>query len=155
MGFKDFFNRAKDDWKETKLNFQVGCQIMEPPSDPTSPLQRADRVNAGRGERQKRAEQARKDKSQREQNARDAVAKQRNNGGWYERQHGWTEDGNKEVTFKEGKSGENDKQTIIADGHLSTRKFNDNHNHYGPKREGGGRIEDDGGDRGKYTGPGS
>jgi len=56
------------------------------------------------------------------------------------------------VTFREGQ-GDKQGQTLIADGEKSSRDFNRNHNHYGPASE-GGRIEDVGGDRGKYTGSG-
>jgi hypothetical protein len=48
----------------------------------------------------------------------------------------------------------NDGQTLISDGIQSRRDFNRHHDHYGDSR-GGGRIEDKGGDRGNYTGPGS
>ena len=63
-----------------------------------------------------------------------------------------------EVTFSQG-MGEKAGQTVIADGHLHERDFHPrrNHNHYGPdiKYSGGAeRIEDKGGDRGQYTGPG-
>ena len=60
-----------------------------------------------------------------------------------------------EVTFRQG-FGDKEGQTLIADGTPSGREFDrrKGHNHYGDKEEGGGRIEDDRGDRGKYTGPG-
>lgn len=74
--------------------------------------------------------------------------------GWTPRQQGVTESGH-EVTFREG-LGANEGHTLISDGHVSGRAFDrrGEHNHYGPKREGDGRVEDDGGDRGYYTGPG-
>lgn len=72
--------------------------------------------------------------------------------GWSPRVTGTTEDGH-EVTLREG-AGDNKGHTLIADGQLSDRAFRRGHNHYGPKREGRGRVEDDGGDRGHYTGPG-
>ncbi len=58
-----------------------------------------------------------------------------------------------DVTFREGQ-GDKQGHTLIADGQASGRAFDQRreHNHYGPKAE-GGRIEDDGGDRGYYTGP--
>lgn len=63
-----------------------------------------------------------------------------------------------EVTFSQG-MGKNAGQTVIADGYLSKRKFHPrhSHNHYGPDTkygDGSERIENKGGDRGKYTGPG-
>ncbi len=63
-----------------------------------------------------------------------------------------------EVTFSQG-MGKKSGQTVIADGHLSEREFHrrQNHNHYGPDTkygDGSERIEDKGGDRGKYHGPG-
>lgn len=58
-----------------------------------------------------------------------------------------------DVTFRQG-TGTNEGHTLISDGQPSGRQFNEKHNHYGDKREGGGRVEDDGGDRGHYTGPG-
>ncbi len=58
-----------------------------------------------------------------------------------------------EVTFRQG-YGENEGHTLISDGQKSARAFDREHNHYGPKREGGGRVEDSDGDRGYYTGPG-
>ena len=68
-------------------------------------------------------------------------------------------DGNP-VTVRQG-TGHNTGQTLIADGHVSGKQFHGKngqrgHNHYGPdNRYGSGkRIEDLGGDRGKYTGPG-
>lgn len=74
-------------------------------------------------------------------------------GGWGPRTVG-SIDGN-DVTFRQG-TGYNDGHTLIADGQPSGREFDrkQQHNHYGPKREGGGRVEDSGGDRGKYSGPG-
>lgn len=78
---------------------------------------------------------------------------QRNNGGWTPRTIGTNSEG-EPVTFREGLGG-NEGGTLISDGEKSDREFRREHNHYGPKREGGGRIEDDGGDRGHYTGPGS
>lgn len=77
----------------------------------------------------------------------------RDNDGWSPRTVG-SIDGN-DVTFRQGR-GINEGHTLIADGQSSGRSFDrrGEHNHYGPKREGGGRVEDDGGDRGYYTGPG-
>ncbi len=75
--------------------------------------------------------------------------RRRNNGGWTPRAQGTTEDGT-EVTFREG-LGDNEGHTLIADGHLSAREFDASHNHYGGRREGDGRVDDD---RGHYTGPG-
>ena len=68
------------------------------------------------------------------------------------------EDRDYEVTFSIG-MGKKSGQTVIADGHLTDKEFHPraNHNHYGPdiKYSGGKeRIEDKGGDRGKYSGPG-
>lgn len=56
------------------------------------------------------------------------------------------------VTFKTG-YGRSTGHTIISDGELSQKEFNNRHNHYGHFREKDGRIEDDGGDKGFYTGP--
>ena len=76
---------------------------------------------------------------------------------WGPLEHGWI-DGHP-VTFKQGlgiKAG----QTLIADGHLDEKAFRGKaqrgHNHYGPDTEhwSGRHIEEIGGDRGKYTGPG-
>jgi len=60
-----------------------------------------------------------------------------------------------EVTFRQG-FGDKEGQTLIADGAPSGREFDrrKGHDHYGNKEEGGGRIEDDHGNRGKYSGPG-
>lgn len=76
----------------------------------------------------------------------------RENGGWTPRTVGTMEDGTV-VTFRQGR-GDNEDHTLIADGERSARDFDRHHNHYGPKREGGGRVEDDEGDRGDYTGRG-
>lgn len=75
-------------------------------------------------------------------------------GGWGPRTVGSIEDHT--VTFRLG-SGSNEGHTLIADGTPSGRAFDRRrqHNHYGPKREGSGRVEDDGGDRGFYSGPGA
>lgn len=78
--------------------------------------------------------------------------KARRRTGWSPRVTGTTED-DREVTLREG-LGDNEGHTLIADGQQSDRSFRRAHDHYGPKREGGGRVEDDGGDRGHYTGPG-
>lgn len=83
------------------------------------------------------------------------------NGGWTPIQRGTIigEDGKDyDVTFRQG-LGENKGQTLIRDGAVVGKQFhgNSNHNHYGPDMEysgGAERIEDKGGDRGKYTGPG-
>ncbi|MBQ6127661.1 DUF1771 domain-containing protein [Candidatus Saccharibacteria bacterium] len=63
-----------------------------------------------------------------------------------------------EVTFSQG-MGKKAGQTIIADGHLSESYFHSrmHHNHYGLDTKysnGTERIENKGGDRGAYTGPG-
>lgn len=73
--------------------------------------------------------------------------------GWTPRYPGTTEDGDA-VTFREG-LGDNEGHTLISDGEKSARAFDREHNHYGDNREGGGRVEDEDGDRGFYTGPGS
>lgn len=74
-------------------------------------------------------------------------------GGWGPRTIGTIE--GFEVTFRQG-FGNKEGQTLIADGTPSGRDFDRKklHEHYGNKEEGGGRIEDDRGNRGKYTGPG-
>lgn len=72
----------------------------------------------------------------------------RSDGGWSPRTFG-SIDGN-DVTIREG-TGSNEGHTLISDGQKSDRSFRRGHNHYGPKREGGGRVDDD---RGHYTGPG-
>lgn len=67
--------------------------------------------------------------------------------------------GDHTVTFKLGVGCENEGQILIddADRNSSNRKFNNSkgkrgeHNHYGPKREGDGWVDED---RGYYTGPG-
>lgn len=76
---------------------------------------------------------------------------------------GWTDlyggtIGDQPVLVKFG-MGKNEGHTLIADNVGQTKKFFDkkykdghrNHNHYGPKREGPGYVEED---RGQYTGPG-
>ena len=70
--------------------------------------------------------------------------------GWTARNVGTIDD--HEVTFRQG-YGENEGHTLIADGQPSGRAFDrrGEHNHYGPKREGGGNVEED---RGHYNGPG-
>lgn len=57
------------------------------------------------------------------------------------------------VSFKQG-YGDREGQTLISDGNLEDDKvgFDAHHNHYGPKREGGGDFSVD---RGHYTGPGA
>lgn len=69
--------------------------------------------------------------------------------GWTPRTAGWI--GDHEVTFRQG-TGRNEGHTLIADGNPSGRSFDrrGEHNHYGPRREGGGYVEED---RGYYTGP--
>lgn len=67
-------------------------------------------------------------------------------------------DNDYEVTFSIG-MGKKSGHTVIADGHLTDKEFHPraNHNHYGPDTKYGGgeeRVEDKGGDRGKYSGPG-
>jgi hypothetical protein len=73
-------------------------------------------------------------------------------GGWSSRIVGTIE--GHDVTARTG-WGTRQGHTIIADSQPSGRDFDRrrSHNHYGPKQE-GGRIEDDNGDRGYYTGPG-
>ena len=93
---------------------------------------------------QSMAEEKRKSRERNRSNGR-----RRNNGGWTPRTHGTMEDG-REVTFRQG-TGDNEGHTLIADGHKSDRQFRKGHNHYGPKREGGGRVDDD---RGHYKGRG-
>lgn len=73
----------------------------------------------------------------------------RNNGGWTPRVVGTVGNTDKVVTLREG-LGDNDGYTLIADGDKSKKDFDANHNHYGQKREGGGRVNED---RGHYTGP--
>lgn len=75
-------------------------------------------------------------------------------GGWSPRVVGTTDD-DREVTLREG-LGANEGHTLIADGTPSGRAFDrrGEHNHYGDRREGDGRVEDGDGDRGYYTGPG-
>ena len=87
-----------------------------------------------------------------EQARREKEAKEAAKSGWGPRTHG-SVDGTHDATFREG-TGANEGDVLISDGHLSSREFDRDHNHYGDKREGGGRIEDDDGDRGKYKGPG-
>jgi hypothetical protein len=70
-------------------------------------------------------------------------------GGWTPREVG-TIDGGEPVTFRQG-TGDNEGHTLIADGDKTAREFDNSHNHYGQKREGGGRFDQD---RGSYTGPG-
>lgn len=75
---------------------------------------------------------------------------------------GWI--GEQAVTVRKGKVGtENEGHTLISDGHVSSKFFkghnpdHQGHNHYGPNKHSNiffKRIEDVGGDRGKYTGPG-
>lgn len=78
----------------------------------------------------------------------------RSNGGWQPRTQGYGADGSP-VTFRKGRSGtSNEGHTLISDGHKSDREFRREHNHYGDNRESGGRVEDNGGNRGHYTGPG-
>lgn len=72
--------------------------------------------------------------------------------GWTPRSYGTLSSG-EEVTFKEGINHQ-DGETLIADGTVSGRAFNKKHNHYGDNDENDERIEDSGGDRGHYTGPG-
>jgi len=74
----------------------------------------------------------------------------RNNSGWTPRVVGTVDSTDEVVTFREG-VGDNDGHTLIADGDKSATEFNSKHNHYGQKREGGGRVDQD---RGHYTGPG-
>lgn len=69
---------------------------------------------------------------------------------WSPRTTGSVDD--REVTFRQGE-GDREGHTLISDGQKSAREFDREHNHYGPKTE-GGRIEDDDGDRGHYTGSG-
>lgn len=83
--------------------------------------------------------------------------------------HGWVDDGTEPhaVTVQEGIEGtDREGHTLIADGFIPDGEFTKyrrkpeekNHNHYGPNVIPGrsGRVEDpeNGGDRGKYTGPG-
>lgn len=86
--------------------------------------------------------------------------KKQKGGRWDGPYHGFVPDGDQDrpVTVAFGR-GDREGQTVIADGHLTKRQFHDrrNHNHYGPDTQYGDgteRIEDKGGDRGKYSGPG-
>jgi hypothetical protein len=76
--------------------------------------------------------------------------RRKSRGGWSPRTVGSI--GDSEVTFKQG-TGSNEGHTLIADGQPSGRAFDrrGEHDHYGPKREGDGRVDSD---RGHYTGPG-
>ena len=79
--------------------------------------------------------------------------KPKRRGGWSERTTGYV-DGSHEVTFRTG-TGSNAGHTLISSGgHQSARQFDRGHDHYGQKRENGGRVEDTGGHRGYYKGPG-
>lgn len=88
---------------------------------------------------------------------------------WSQVIRGWADDGTEPhaVTYQEGVEGtDREGHTLIADGFIPDKEFTKyrrkpeekNHNHYGPNVIPGrsGRIEDpeNGGDRGKYTGPG-
>ena len=84
--------------------------------------------------------------------ANERAKKQRNNGGWTKRRVGYV-DAYHQVTFREGK-GNNSGHTLIADGERSRKDFDSHHDHYGKNRENNGRVEDGGGHRGHYTGPG-
>lgn len=94
-------------------------------------------------------------KALREDEERDRKANQKQNkkSGWSPRTTGYV-NGYHEVTFRQGK-GSNSGHTLIADGgNRSARDFDKNHDHYGQNRENSGRVEDEGGYRGNYTGPG-
>lgn len=77
-------------------------------------------------------------------------------GNWESHIRGWIDE--HPVTLRVGKLGtDNEGDTLIADGHVSGKQFNKKHNHYGNNRYPDikeKRIEDAGGDRGAYTGPG-
>ena len=70
------------------------------------------------------------------------------NDGWTPRIVGTMDNGHL-VTFREG-LGSNKDHTLISDGDKSARQFDREHNHYGPKREGEGFVDED---RGYYSGP--
>jgi hypothetical protein len=57
------------------------------------------------------------------------------------------------ASFKKG-YGNNDEHTLIADGNYSENRegFDENHDHHGRKREGGGYFSEN---RGNYSGPGA
>ncbi len=77
-------------------------------------------------------------------------------GNWEAPIRGWIDE--HPVTLRVGKAGTtNEGDTLIADGHISRAQFDKKHNHYGKNRYPNvkeKRIEDAGGDRGAYTGPG-
>lgn len=92
------------------------------------------------------------DEADRRANQREQRKRQRDNGGWTKKRTGYV-DGYHQVTFREGK-GNNSGHTIISDGKRSRKDFDRHHDHYGKHREDDGRVEDYGGHRGHYTGPG-
>lgn len=58
MAFKDFVQRQTEGFKEAKLNFDVGCEVLGMPRDPRSVKERGQRMEAGKRERARRAAEA-------------------------------------------------------------------------------------------------
>lgn len=129
MGIKDFMRRRANELGDARADFELGCEILGRPSDPTSVSQRRDRMVAGREERERR--QAGNHK-----------------GGFHVSQHGFVDD--HPVTFALG-WGSKEGHTLLADGHISNEVFREstNHDHYGP----GAGPHNNGSLRKKYTGP--
>ncbi|MBP2323922.1 hypothetical protein JOF56_004307 [Kibdelosporangium banguiense] len=54
MGFKEFMERRAEEYRQAQEDFEVGCTILGPPSNPNSVMQRKARVDAGRRARERR-----------------------------------------------------------------------------------------------------
>lgn len=67
------FGKAANDYRDTQQLYLIGCEVLGPPQNPRSPLERATRVKAGQQEilRRKAAEDA--DKARRSRQVHEGI----------------------------------------------------------------------------------
>ena len=121
-----WLSRRRDEYNETKFYYQIGCEVMGPPSTVVGiqgTVERADRVKAGKKEHARRQAAA----AQKQQFGSGDSYGDRN---WSAPVHGTTSAGEPvTISFGQGpRSGE----TLISDGHVDASTF------YGSRRQGKG-----------------
>ncbi|MBF6185072.1 hypothetical protein [Nocardia farcinica] len=143
-----FFKKQRDEFGDMNYYFKIGCEVLGPPRGGPlgmgTPLERADRVKAGKAEAARRA--------QVERAAQFGAGEAYGDRNWTAPVHASTRDG-RPVTVSFG-LGPRDGQTLICDGHVNAAQF------YEKKRDGlkghdhyliDGRPAGPRGDRGRYT----
>jgi hypothetical protein len=54
MGFKEFMERRANEFRQARDDFELGCTVLGPPSNPKSAVQRQARISAGHRARERR-----------------------------------------------------------------------------------------------------